>query len=73
MYKGCRSRILFNNDFSEYLPCLNGVLQEENLSPFLIALYLNDLKYFSLSLENVIRLKSFSEEIDQNLIVTKKS
>lgn len=66
MYNSCRSRIFYNNDFSEYFPCQNGVRQGENLSPFLYALYLNDLEDF-LSHENVTGMKSLSEDIEQNL------
>lgn len=66
MYNSCRSRIFYNNDFSEYFPCQNGVRQGENLSPFLYALYLNDVED-CLSHENVTGMKSLSEYIEQNL------
>lgn len=46
IYNGCRSRIFYNDDFSEYFPCQNGAHHGENLSPFLYSLYLNDLEDF---------------------------
>lgn len=66
MYNGFRSRIFYNNDLSEYFPRQNGVRQGENLSPFLLAWYLNDLEDI-LSHENVPGLKSLPEEIEQAL------
>lgn len=48
--------------------CLVGMVsfRKKKSSSFLIALYLNDIENFSLTHENAIRLKSLSEEIDQN-------
>ena len=36
----------FNNKQSEFFPCLTGVRQGENLSPFLFSIFLNDIEDF---------------------------
>jgi hypothetical protein len=41
MYSGIKSRVLYNGEMSEYFPCNIGVRQGENLSPFLLSIYLN--------------------------------
>jgi len=46
IYKDIKSNIIFNNSKSDYFPCDNGVRQGENLSPFLFAIFLNDLEDF---------------------------
>ena len=51
---------------SDYFPCDRGVKQGENLSPILVAIYLNDFEYY------VIRkyggLKYLTDEIRENNI-----
>ena len=44
MYQNIKSCVLHIGNQSPYFLCENGVRQGENLSPFLFALYLNDLK-----------------------------
>ena len=45
MNKDTKSRIVYKNYMSEFSPCsINVVKQGENLSPFLFALFLNDLE-----------------------------
>ena len=43
MYANIKSKISTINGSTSYFPCLTGVRQGENLSPFLFNLYLNDL------------------------------
>jgi hypothetical protein len=38
MYKGTKSRIVYKNSMSEFVPCSNGVRQGVNLSSLLFAL-----------------------------------
>ena len=51
MYDSIKSCISYNNCISEYFDCANGGRQNENLSPFLFSLFLNDVDTF---LENKI-------------------
>jgi hypothetical protein len=46
MYNGIKAQIQFNGDLSETFSCQLGVRQGENLSPFLLSIYLNDLESF---------------------------
>jgi hypothetical protein len=41
MYHNVKSRVMYNNEFSEYFTCGNGVLD-----PFLFSLYVTDLEIF---------------------------
>ena len=66
MYKDTKSRIVYKNEVSEYFPCSNGVRQGENLSPFLFAIYLNDLESFIQSC-NINGLSTISDEIEDRL------
>ncbi len=48
MYHGIKSCVQQGGDRSEFFPCLTGVRQGENLSPFLFSIFLNDLEdYFA--------------------------
>lgn len=45
-YQGIKSCVPFNGNQSEFFQSFRGVIQGENLSPVLFALFLNDLEYF---------------------------
>jgi hypothetical protein len=62
MYNDVKSCINYNNCKSAYFSCDMGVRQSENLSPFLFALFLNDLQSF-LEKENLPVLITISEKI----------
>ena len=63
MYKNVKSCISINNVKSDYFMCNVGVRQGENLSPFLFALYINDLEDF-LSSNNCVGLSIENSEIN---------
>ena len=46
MYSNIKSCVNFNGKLSEYFLSVNGVRQGENLSPFLFALFINDIEEF---------------------------
>ncbi len=64
MYEHIKSRVKFNNSISDEFSCELGVRQGECLSPFLFAMYVNDL-------EDVFYLKGcgwFRYRYDQDII-----
>ena len=63
MYKGIKSCVTVTGLTSDMFPCTVGVRQGENLSPFLFALYLNDLEEF-LSTYDVEGLTSLSYQLE---------
>ena len=63
IYKDIKSNIIFNNSKSDYFPCDNDIRQGENLSPFLFAIFLNDLEDF-LENHNVTGLLTISQDIE---------
>jgi hypothetical protein len=63
LYNNIKSRIVYNDSVSNVFPCLSGVRQGEYLSPFLFALYLNDLDTF-LTSKNAQGVKSISEDFE---------
>ncbi|KAK3096812.1 hypothetical protein FSP39_003531 [Pinctada imbricata] len=46
MYKDIKSCVRKNSECSEFFPCMTGVRQGENLSPFLFTIFLNDIEEF---------------------------
>ena len=46
MYSNIKSCVSHNGNLSDYFVSLNGVRQGENLSPFLFALFINDIEGF---------------------------
>ena len=46
MYSNIKSCVSFKGSFSAYFDCQNGVRQDENLSPLLFALFLNDMQSY---------------------------
>ena len=65
MYDNIKSCVKYNNDQSEYFPCLTGVRHGEDLSPFLFSIFLNDLEQFFIDLNGcpleLVLEKSLSE------------
>ena len=66
LYNNIKSRIVYNDSVSNFIPCLNGVRQGENVYPFLFALYLNDLETF-LTSKNAQGVKGISENFENDL------
>jgi hypothetical protein len=46
MYDDIKSCVQYNGSQSEFVPCLTGVRQGENVFPFLFSIFLNDLEDF---------------------------
>ena len=46
MYNNIKSRVVANDKSSVFFPCIQGVRQGENLSPFLFSIFLNDLNAY---------------------------
>lgn len=44
MYESIKSRVKYDNELSEEFTCCSGVRQGECLSPFLFAMYINDIE-----------------------------
>ena len=66
MYENIKSRISFQGQISDYFSCNDGLRQGENLSPFLFAIYLNDLENFFVD-KNITGLSTISQEIEEKL------
>ena len=49
IYKNVKSKVATEEGATIYFPCLTGVRQGENLSPFLFSIFLNDLNHFLMS------------------------
>ena len=64
IYNDIKSNIIFfNNSKSDYFPCENGNRQGEYLSPFLFAIFLNDLEDV-LENHNITGLLTISKDIE---------
>jgi hypothetical protein len=61
MHSDIKSCVQYNNNQSEFFPCLTGVRQVEKLSPLLFSIYLNDLEKYFIEL-NGISLELLSEQ-----------
>ena len=68
MYDDIKSRILFQGEISEYFSCNNGLRQGENLSPFLFAIYMNDLEKYFLD-KNITGLSTIGQELEDKLFI----
>jgi hypothetical protein len=53
MYQGIKSCVKYKEYQSDFFPCLTGVRQGENLSPFLFSVFLNDLEDYFKTLDGV--------------------
>ena len=64
MYENIKSCVKQNNEVSEFFSCQIGVRQGENLSPFLFAIFLNDLEKFFIENEvsGLESIKNLCEE-----------
>ena len=63
MYHNVKSRIMYDNKFSEFCTCGNGVRQVYFLSPFLFSLCFNYLETLKTN-SNVTGLKTLSDELE---------
>ena len=66
LYKNIKSCVKAGGEYSDFFACDIGVRQGENLSPFLFALYLNDLEDF-LSENCDVNLKTLNDLCEENL------
>ena len=63
IYKDIKSNIIFHNSKFNYFPCDNGIGQRVSLSPFLFAIFLNDLED-CLENHNATGLLTISQDIE---------
>ena len=49
IYSNVKSKVVTQKGASIFFPCLTGVRQGENLSPFLFSIFVNDLNHFLMS------------------------
>jgi hypothetical protein len=66
MYNDIKSCVQYNGSQSEFFPCLTGVRQIENVSPFLFSIYLNELEDFFGQLDEE-PLKIIQERLENEL------
>ena len=59
MYQCIRSKVLLNHEMSESFPCRLGVRPGECLSPFLFAMYVNDLESHLYSADGSVTISDF--------------
>ena len=66
MYENIKSCVTNNGNYSVFFPCRIGVRQGEHLSPFLFALYINDIEEFFEN-RNISSLQMI-DEMNNNLL-----
>ena len=49
IYSNVKSKVVTQEGASIFFPCLTGVRQGENVSPFLFSIFVNDLNHFLMS------------------------
>ena len=70
MYNNIKSCVTINSECSDYFASTSGVRQGENLSPFLFAIFLNDLEDFLIKSNcNLVELSDMSTELWLRLII----
>jgi hypothetical protein len=69
MYQGIRSMIKISGMSSDFFfTCNVGITQGKKLSPFLFALYVNDLEYF-LQEKGIVGLQSITDAIEDEIML----
>ena len=68
MYSNIKSCLVVNGEQTEFFSCNVGLRQGKNLSPFLIAIYLNDMENFFL--QNGLRggVECLSSNLDDEVL-----
>ena len=69
MYSNIKSCLVVNGEQTEFFSCNVGLWQGENLSPFLFAVYLNDLENFFLQNDLHGRVECLSSNLDDEVYV----
>ena len=70
MYKNIKSCVSINSECSDYFASTAGVRQGESLSPFLFAIFLNDLEDYLLKSNcNAVEMSDMSAELWLKLII----
>ena len=72
MYNSIKSCIVYNDNKSDFFSSEVDVRQGENLSPFLFAVFLNDLEQF-MEDKNITGLESISSELEAQLEIYLKN
>jgi hypothetical protein len=63
MYNSIKSCIIYDDNKSNFFSSEVGVRQDENLSPFLFAVFLNDIEQF-MEDKNITGLESIPSELE---------
>ena len=72
MYNSIKSCIVYNDNKSDFFSSEVGVRQGENLSPFLFAVFLNDIEQF-MEDKNITGLENISSELEAQLEIYLKN